>query len=180
MYSDHSKQREEELQFHLSQLAKLAAPTTFTKMSLWTLGQNKSFFTKPQNHPISGILMKELEITPQQGRKILMQRAKIQDCCMNIKKGLELIAELKSLCLKKQKIFAERMSKCQEILTPEQVVKLLVWIDDNDSVLESVCPGWGSERIRDRKPVSKNGLVQNVVKCNQSDSKPDAVCKSSQ
>ena len=134
-------------------MAKLAAPTTFTKMSLWTLGQNKSFFTKPQHHPISGILMKELEITPLQGRKILMQRVKIQRCCANIKKGLQLIAELKALCMKKQKIFADRMNKCQEILTPEQVVKLLVWIDENDSLLESACPGWGSERIRDEKPV---------------------------
>ena len=58
--------------------------------------------------------------------------------------------------MKKQKIFADRMNKCQEILTPEQVVKLLVWIDENDSVLESACPGWGSERIRDQKPVKSN------------------------
>lgn len=166
MYSDYGKQRQEELQFHLSQLAKLAAPTTFTKMSLWTLGQNESFYTKPQHHPISGILMKELEITPQQGRKILMQRARIQNLCTNIKKGLQLIAELKALCTKKQKTFADRMSKCQEILTPEQVVKLLVWIDDNDSVLETACPGWGSERIRDKK---KPVITCDNIKCDNSE-----------
>lgn len=99
--------------------------------------------------------MKELDITPQQGRKILTQRVKIQNLCSNIKKGLQLIAELKALCMRKQKTFADRMNKCQEILTPEQVVKLLVWIDDNDSVLHSVCPGWGSERIQDKKSVGK-------------------------
>ena len=147
-YSDYGKHRQDELFFHLNQLEKLAAPTTFTKMSLWTLGQSESFFTQPNHHPISGILRKELDITPTQGRKILAQRFKIQQLCSNIKEVLQLIADLKALCQKKQKVFSDRMTKCQEILTPEQVTKLLVWIDDNASVLESVCPGWGSERMR--------------------------------
>lgn len=147
-YSDYGKHRQDELFFHLNQLEKLAAPTTFTKMSLWTLGQNESFFTNPNNHPISGILKKELEITPAQGKKILAQRSKIQKLCNNIKEVLQLIADLKALCQKKQKVFSDRMTKCQEILTPEQVTRLLVWIDDNSSVLDNLCPGWGSERIR--------------------------------
>ncbi len=154
-YSDYGKHRREELFFHLNQLEKNAAPTTFTKMSLWTLGQNEQFFTQPKHHPISGILRKELDITPAQGRKILAQRFKIQRLCQNIKEVLQLIADLKALCQKKQKVFSDRMSKCQEILTPEQVTKLLVWIDDNSSVLESVCPGWGSERIRGQEQGAK-------------------------
>jgi hypothetical protein len=148
-YSDYGKHRQDELFFHLNQLEKLAAPTTFTKMSLWTLGQNESFFTEPNNHPISGILRKELEITPAQGRKILAERFKIQQLCSNMKEVLQLIADLKALCQKKQKVFSDRMSKCQEILAPEQVTKLLVWIDDNAGVLDDLCPGWGSERIRE-------------------------------
>jgi len=147
-YSDYGKHRQEELFFHLNQLEKLAAPTTFTKMSLWTLGQSESFFTKPNNHPISGILKKELDITPAQARKILAERFKIQKLCGNLKEVLQLIADLTALCQKKQKVFSDRMSKCQEILAPEQVTKLLVWIDDNAGVLDKLCPGWGSERIR--------------------------------
>ena len=148
-YSDYGKRRQDELFFHLTQLEKLAAPTTFTKMSLWTLGQNETFFTEPNNNPIAGILRKELEITPTQGKKILSQRVKIQALCNNIKEVLQLIVDLKTLCQRKQKVFSDRMNKCQEILTPEQVTKLLVWIDNNEQVLASVCPGWGSERIRD-------------------------------
>jgi hypothetical protein len=146
-YSDYGKHRQDELKFHLNQLERLAAPNTFTKMSLWTLGQKEAFFTNPDAHPISGILRKELEITGAQGRKIIAQRARVQRLCSDIKSGLELIAQLKSICSYKQKVFNDRMSKCQEILSPEQVVKLLVWIDDNGTVLESVCPGWGSQRI---------------------------------
>jgi len=106
------------------------------------------FFTKPNHNPIAGILRKELGITPAQGKKILAQRVKIQQLCVNIKEVLQLIVDLKSLCQRKQEMFSDRMNKCQEILTPEQVTKLLVWIDDNAQVLENVCPGWGSERIR--------------------------------
>eukprot|EP00558_Chaetoceros_sp_UNC1202_P008858 CAMPEP_0197252662 /NCGR_PEP_ID=MMETSP1429-20130617/62275_1 /TAXON_ID=49237 /ORGANISM="Chaetoceros sp., Strain UNC1202" /LENGTH=140 /DNA_ID=CAMNT_0042715105 /DNA_START=63 /DNA_END=485 /DNA_ORIENTATION=- len=125
-------------------------------MSLWTLGQSESFFTKPNHNPIAGILRRELEITPTQGRKILAQREKIQKLCSNIKEVLQLIADLKALCQKKQKVFSDRMTKCQEILTPEQVTKLLVWIDDNETVLQNVCPGWGSERIRGGRIKSSN------------------------
>ena len=151
MYSDYGAHRQDELTFHLNQLEKLAAPTTLTKMSLWTLGQKESFFTQPQNNPIAGILRKELEITPAQGRKIIAQRVKIQRLCTNIKSCLQLIAKLKALCEYKQRVFNDRMTKCQEILTPLQVAKLLLWIDDHSSLLENVCPGWGSERIRKRK-----------------------------
>jgi hypothetical protein len=154
-YSDYGKIRQDELFFHLNQLEKSAAPTTFTKMSLWTLGQNESFFTQPKHHPISGILRKELDITPAQVRKIVAQRFKIQALCQNIKEVLQLIADLKALCQKKQKVFSDRMSKCQEILRPEQVTRLLVWIDDHAGVLESVCPGWGSERIQEQEQRGK-------------------------
>jgi hypothetical protein len=153
-YSDYGKHRRDELFFHLNQLEKLAAPTTFTKMSLWTLGQKESFFTKPNNHPISGILRKELDITPAQGRKILAQRSKIQKLCQNIEEVLQLIANLKAICQKKQKLFGDRMTKCQEILTPEQVTKLLVWIDDHANILDEHCPGWSSMRVRDSDETS--------------------------
>jgi hypothetical protein len=59
----------------------LANPTNFTKMGLWTLGQQSLDTT----NPIAGILQKELGITSQQGRKILEQRQKIQRVCTNLK-----------------------------------------------------------------------------------------------
>lgn len=43
------------------------------------------------------------------------------------------------------------MNRVQEILTPLQVLKLLIWIDGNDDVLTNICPGWSSERIYEQK-----------------------------
>lgn len=123
---------------------RLVNPTNFTKMGLWTLGRNAS---NPKSNPIAGILQKELGITPQQGRKILDQSEKIRALCDNLKECLSLLAKLKSLCQQKTRIFQDRMNKCREILTSKQVVKLIVWINEHTQLLESVCPGWGTEHI---------------------------------
>ena len=161
MYSDYGSHRHQELTFHLEQLERLAAPTNFTKMGLWTLGQNEGFYTDLKRNPIASILSKELGINPQQGRKILEQRQKIRDLSANLKECLGLLERLKSLCEHKQKVFHDRMSKCQEILTPLQVVKLLLWVDDHSNLLETVCPGWGSERIQPTKDKNKGKSGKN-------------------
>jgi hypothetical protein len=69
-------------------LIRLANPTNFTKMGLWTLSQDNSDTT----NPIAGILQKELGITSQQGRKVLEHRQKIQRVCMNLKEVSEVIS----------------------------------------------------------------------------------------
>lgn len=80
-YSDYGKRRHQELAFHLDQLQRLANPTNVTKMGLWTLGQQSK---DQKQNPIVGILWKELGMTTQQGRKILEQRQRIKDVCMNL------------------------------------------------------------------------------------------------
>eukprot|EP00546_Thalassionema_frauenfeldii_P016390 CAMPEP_0178898388 /NCGR_PEP_ID=MMETSP0786-20121207/2304_1 /TAXON_ID=186022 /ORGANISM="Thalassionema frauenfeldii, Strain CCMP 1798" /LENGTH=457 /DNA_ID=CAMNT_0020569103 /DNA_START=55 /DNA_END=1426 /DNA_ORIENTATION=- len=142
-YSDYGNHRHQELTFHLDQLQRLIAPSDFTKMGLFTMGQNE----KNEGNPIAGILRKELGITPQQGRKIVEQRQKIRDLTDNLKQCIGLLGKLKALCEHKQQVFKNRMSKCQEILNPLQVVKLLLWVDDHSKIMESTCPGWVSERI---------------------------------
>ena len=150
-YSDYGNRRQEELNFHLDQLEKLAKPTTITKMTLWTMGQSDQFFYKPKRNPIAGILMRELDVTPAQGRKIVERRDRIRAVCENIRHCLVLMGKLNALCRHKQKVFHDRMTKCQEILTPVQVARLLVWVDTNADTLGAVCPGWGSERIQTKR-----------------------------
>eukprot|EP00543_Licmophora_paradoxa_P018934 CAMPEP_0202470718 /NCGR_PEP_ID=MMETSP1360-20130828/82382_1 /ASSEMBLY_ACC=CAM_ASM_000848 /TAXON_ID=515479 /ORGANISM="Licmophora paradoxa, Strain CCMP2313" /LENGTH=60 /DNA_ID=CAMNT_0049096511 /DNA_START=78 /DNA_END=257 /DNA_ORIENTATION=+ len=60
-------------------------------MGLWTLGQHEKFYTDLKRNPIAGILRQELGITPQQGRKILDQRQKIQNLSQNLKECLNLL-----------------------------------------------------------------------------------------
>ena len=117
-------------------------------MGLRTLGQSSQ---NTKKNPIAGILVKELDITPQQGRKILEQSEKIRKLCDNLKEAHSLLVTLKHLCEKKTRTFQDRMNKCTEILTSEQVVKLIIWINGNTQLLEKVCPGWGTEHIQSKK-----------------------------
>ena len=57
------------------------------------------------------------------------------------------MAELNSTTMQKTNIFADRMDKCQEILTPRQCMKLLLWVSEHENVINQMCPGWGSEHI---------------------------------
>lgn len=82
MYSDYGRRRHQEIVFHLDQLLRLANPTNFTKMGLWTMGQQSK---NNRSNPIASILQKELGITPQQGKKIVDQREKIRNVCANMK-----------------------------------------------------------------------------------------------
>jgi hypothetical protein len=51
--------------FHLGQLEKLLVPTQTTKMCLWTLQQDKSFY-ECNKSPLFDMLSKVLGITPEQ------------------------------------------------------------------------------------------------------------------
>ena len=117
-------------------------------MGLWTLGQSPQGWKK---NPIAGILVKELDITPQQGRKILDQSEKVRTLCENLKEAHALLVKLKLLCEKKTRCFQDRMNKCTEILTSSQVAKLIIWINENTQLIENVCPGWGTEHIQSKR-----------------------------
>jgi len=145
LYSDYGKHRHEELSFHLDQLQLLANPTNVTKMGLWTLQQ--------EGNPIAGILQRELGISLAQGKKIMEQKQKIRTLSDNMKECWALLSKLSELCTQKTSIFNDRMSKCREILTPRQVVRLIIWVDDHTETLAQVCPGWGSEQLRSKGSV---------------------------
>ena len=71
--------------YHLQQLQKLLLPTKTTKMCLWTLQQDKQFFQsnndsigleskRPKRSTLFDIISKELDITPEQAKKIQEHR----------------------------------------------------------------------------------------------------------
>jgi hypothetical protein len=73
IYADYGKCRQREIAFHLQQLEKLIVPTKTTKMCLWTLQQDKSFYQRHKS-PMYDMLAKELEIAPEQTEKIQERR----------------------------------------------------------------------------------------------------------
>lgn len=59
--------------FHVNQLEKLIVPTKTTKMCLFALQQDKSFYQKSKS-PVYDMLSQELEITPEQTERIQERR----------------------------------------------------------------------------------------------------------
>lgn len=116
-------------------------------MALWTMSKANDSKNLSDQNPLIGILGKELNVTPQQVRKMLVHRQRIRDLCSNLNATMALIHQLSDLCDQKNKKFNDRMTKTREILAPKQVVKLIMWIKDHTDVLGNICPGWTSEQV---------------------------------
>lgn len=138
--------------FHL--YIRLANPTNFTKMGLWTIAKANGSKDMSKQNPLVGILQKELNIAPPQVKRILEQRQRIRLLVNNLNASLLLLQKLKDLCEQKNKTFNDRMTKTREILNPKQVVKLIMWIKEHSNVLGNICPGWTSEQIVKRHKAS--------------------------
>lgn len=128
-------------------------------MGLWAVARANRKSTGKQN-PIISILQKELDINPQQVRKILDQQKKIRDLSNNLHACLVLLQKLKDLCEQKNKIFSDRMNKTREILEPKQVAKLILFVKEHTDVFAELCPGWTSEQIvKAKKKRAKAGVA---------------------
>jgi len=74
-YSDYGQGRRSALSYHLHQLERLLMPTQVTKMCIWALKQDDSFWedTEDENSLLS-ILTHDLGLTDDQKKKIQSHR----------------------------------------------------------------------------------------------------------
>ncbi|KAJ1424864.1 hypothetical protein B484DRAFT_451343 [Ochromonadaceae sp. CCMP2298] len=141
IYADYGKCRQREVQFHLNQLEKLLLPTKTTKMSLWALQQDKSFFQKNKS-PMFDLLSKELELTTEQTEKIQERREKTVELLGQLKESLSLIGTLKTAIEKKHSSYDSICGRVQEAATPKQTVIFLRWIAAHAEELASYIPSF--------------------------------------
>jgi hypothetical protein len=137
-YADYGKSRAKEINFHLSQLEKLAVPTTTTKMILWTLQQDKSFVTSPLFDEISFYL----GLNGEQTDKIQQRRQIIKDLMKKLKESLNLMKCLRTAISDKHQILDARLSAIKMIATSKQTVQFLFWIGKNSANLQKLIPNF--------------------------------------
>jgi len=137
-------------------------------MGLWTIAKANDSKDPSKQNPLIGILQKELDISSHQTRQILNQRQKIRDLCQNLNATFSLLEKLKDLCEQKNKTFNDRLNKTRQILTPRQVVKLVMWIKNYSDVLGTICPGWTSEQLvkRPKAVAPKNSSSEETSAAN--------------
>jgi hypothetical protein len=124
-YSDYGHGRRSALSYHLHQIERLLLPTQVTKMCIWALRQDDSFWADEEDETsLPVILAKELGLSEDQKKKIQQQRGSISLICENLKSALGLLAELKTEVTNKNSTLDMEMDKLQNILTPTQRAKV--------------------------------------------------------
>eukprot|EP01038_Epipyxis_sp_PR26KG_P007984 gene7984-10827_t len=139
IYADYGKCRQREVAFHLHQLEKLILPTKTTKMCLWTLQQDESFYQKNKS-PMYDILSKELDLTTEQVQKIQDRRERIGGLLGQLKESLNLIESLKTSIANKHEAYDGICGRVQEAVTPRQTVLFQLWINQNADKLAKFLP----------------------------------------
>jgi len=141
IYADYGKCRQREVQFHLSQLEKLLLPTKTTKMSLWALQQDKSFFQKSKS-PMFDLLSKELGLTQEQVEKVQERREKNLELLAQLKESLSLIGAIKTAIERKHACYDAVCGRVQAAATPKQTVLFLKWIATHAEILAKFIPSF--------------------------------------
>lgn len=144
LYADYGSCRQKEIAYHLAQLEKLILPTRITKMILWTLQQDYKFFEE-KTSPIWGILVKELDMTPDQISFLTKQRSEVLKLLLHLKESLNLIKELKVSIKDKHETFDRECGKITTEASANQTVRFILWITNNADKLAKVIPDF--ERI---------------------------------
>ncbi|KAE9113022.1 hypothetical protein PF005_g11095 [Phytophthora fragariae] len=144
-YSDYGHGRRSALSYHLHQIERLLLPTQVTKMCIWALRQDDSFWQDEEDETsLPVILAKELGLTEDQKKKIQQQRGSISLICENLKSALGLLAELKTEVTNKNSTLDMEMEKLQNILTPTQRAKFIVWVTNNQACMHLLNKLWRS------------------------------------
>lgn len=129
------------MEFHLNQLEKLLLPTQTTKMCLWTLLQDNSFFQSSQS-PLFNILSTELGVTEEQTNRILERRQRVRQLLAKHMESLKLIEELRTAISRKHSRLDSRCRTIQNSSSPLQVAKFLLWVTKNSEKLAKYIPGF--------------------------------------
>ncbi|RLN98090.1 hypothetical protein BBJ28_00023965 [Nothophytophthora sp. Chile5] len=144
-YSDYGHGRRSALSYHLHQIERLLLPTQVTKMCIWALRQDDSFWQDEEDETsLPVILAKELGLSEDQKKKIQQQRGSISVICENLKNALALLAELKTEVINKNSTLDMEMDKLQNILTPTQRAKFIVWVTNNQACMHLLNKLWRS------------------------------------
>ncbi|KAJ0398620.1 hypothetical protein P43SY_007478 [Pythium insidiosum] len=144
-YSDYGHGRRSALDYHLHQIERLLLPTQVTKMCIWALRQDDSFWHDEEDETsLPVILARELGLTDEQKKKIQQQRAPFMSICDNLKTALGLLNELKTQVTDKNTTLDLEMDKLQNILTPTQRAKFIVWVTNNQACMHLLNKLWRS------------------------------------
>jgi hypothetical protein len=149
-YSDYGPKRREKLQFHLARIRELLLPTQVTKLCLYSVEQGSEMIARDKDvsddsisatdagmAPMSlwGILAKELAVSPAQQKLLLERRASIQKIRDELNHTLGIVKKLEQVTDFKNTALESHIAELQQILTPSQATKFIIWVKENPAFM---------------------------------------------
>ncbi|KAI9988194.1 hypothetical protein PInf_024467 [Phytophthora infestans] len=140
----------EKLHFHLSRIRELLLPTQVTKLSLYSVEQGVDMLRRdhvikeePMSAPESatatmslwGILVDELEVSDEQQGQILERRAAIKTVRDDLNHTLSIVKKLEEVTDEKNTALEAQVAQLQQILTPSQATKFIIWVKENPAFM---------------------------------------------
>ncbi|KAF0684176.1 Aste57867_23826 [Aphanomyces stellatus] len=142
-YSDYGQARRSALSYHLHQLERLLMPTQVTKMCIWALKQDDAFWEDGEDETsLLSILTHDLGLTEEQRKNIQSHRGAVVKICENLRLALKLLNELKRDVEAKNITLDTEMDQLQNILTPTQRAKFIVWVTNNPACMHLLNKLW--------------------------------------
>ena len=155
-YSDCSSDHAESVDNHMVQIQRLLAPTKVTKLCLWALNQEEEFF-KPVLSPqesLFQVMCDAIETTLDQTEEFKNYRHNARVLTRGLRFTDRECDDLRQRLKRKNRAIAEEMHELQDILTPKQLGKFIIWANrdkDLQQVLKSEWVGWSDPQEEEAK-----------------------------
>jgi len=143
-YSDCSADHAEVVDNHMVLIQRLLAPTKVTKLCLWALNQDDDFF-RPVLSPresLFHIISEACEATLDQTEEFKNYRHNAKVLTRGLRFSDRECDDLKQRLKRKNRALAEEMHELQDILTPRQFAKFIVWANRDQALREVLKRDW--------------------------------------
>ncbi len=144
-FSDYGSERSGSVMKHTDQLTRLLNPTQVTKMTMWALCQSDDFFRLGEcsdlddvGESIWSIITKMLQLTDEQQDKIKSHRNEAKRLSKDWRFTLRECEALNKAVVRKNQALAEEMKELNDVLTPTQLAKFLLWVNSDEELKDSL------------------------------------------
>lgn len=152
-FSDYGRDRAECYNRHMKQLESLLKPTQVSKMCMWSLHQDDDFYkTEEQekamlekkgiNSNIWSIVCDVIGATEEQKEKIKLHRDDAKKVAKDLRFTLRECEDLKQRMERKNAALLEEMKELRKILTPIQLAKFIIWVNENKASMAMLDKLW--------------------------------------
>jgi hypothetical protein len=157
-FSDIGEDREKLVEKHMDQLERMLMPSQVTKMCMWTLQQQDFFETAttaaagaPQPVPVEddtesvwATMLRVIQASPDQVEKFKTYREDARTLSRGLRFMTRECADLRQRVSMKNKAVGEEVRALQDILTPTQLAKYLIFVQENPAAISLLARVWNT------------------------------------